>query len=142
MESLNFSKEKFKQFLEEKVLTSIYPLPDAEIIKTPSTRPTRPNLQSAGTKPLSAEPIREIKQNVVNAKDGRKKVETPAQWPNSVHGVLAMNFKNQTKWGTGILIGPNIVLTAGHNLYDHDLQAYADLASMQWSKYSIWRYRS
>jgi len=36
-----------------------------------------------------------------------------------------------TSWGTGVLIGPNIVLTAGHNLYDYQKEVYADAESIQ-----------
>jgi len=43
-----------------------------------------------------------------------------------------MKFNNDTtSWGSGTLIGPNIFLTAAHNLYDYDKKVYAELKTMQ-----------
>ena len=43
------------------------------------------------------------------------------QYPYSAIGMLAMRFKDQNKnqdyFGTGFLVGPNIVLTCAHNCY-------------------------
>jgi V8-like Glu-specific endopeptidase len=51
--------------------------------------------------------------------DGRKMVEKTFEFPASVHGVVRIDTGDgkTEQWGTGILIGPNMVLTAAHNLY-------------------------
>jgi V8-like Glu-specific endopeptidase/TPR repeat protein len=41
------------------------------------------------------------------------------KWPERIHGYLAIEYSNGNPGsGSGILIGPNHVLTAAHNLYD------------------------
>ena len=67
----------------------------------------------------------------MNLVDGRNQVLTTSQWPYSVHGLVAIKFNDTTSWGSGTLIGPNIVITAGHNLYDYDEKVYAELEAMQ-----------
>lgn len=79
---------------------------------------------------LNAQPVKEENEAVVNARDGRAQVLNTTKWPNSVHGVVAFRIEGIKYWGTGILIGPNIVLTAGHNLYNHNKRVYANLESL------------
>ena len=122
----NHDLEKFRQFLESKVLISIYPSPDSQTIKVPSTKPAaRETSQSIHRVVLNQE------KNEENDFDGRTQILATGEWPYSVHGVIAFRFSNFTSWGTGILIGPNVVLTAGHNLYDHKYKVYSELESMQ-----------
>ena len=121
--------EKFKQNLKEK-LTSIYPSPKTQVIKTASRRPTKPAPQNLQRLKLNAKPIEESNEDRVNAFDGRTQVLTTSKWPYSVHGLVSMKMKNADCCGSGIMIGPNVVLTAGHNLFSHKLKAYADLETM------------
>lgn len=51
--------------------------------------------------------------------DRRKKIQTPEKFPFSPTGVVSIKFGEDTYYGTGIIIYPMIVLTAGHNVYDH-----------------------
>jgi len=89
-------------------------------------------LQSIQRIDLDAQPIDEkILESIVNKTDGRIQVTKTEEWPYSVHGVVAMTFNGHTAWGTGTLIGPNIVLTAGHNLYDHTHRCVPDRKSIQ-----------
>jgi len=120
--------QKFRQFLEKMLLTDADPSPNAETIKTISRSPTKPAPQSVQKIILDAQPVEE---GFVNAFDGRSQIFTTSKWPYSVHGLFVFKFNNIENWGTGTLIGPNIVLTAGHNLYSHKFKAYADLESMQ-----------
>jgi len=76
-------------------------------------------------------PAGESNQSIVNGFDRRTQTLATAEWPNSVHGVIKFQIKNISEWGTGILIGPNILLTAGHNLYCHRRKAYAELESLR-----------
>jgi TPR repeat protein/V8-like Glu-specific endopeptidase len=46
-------------------------------------------------------------------------------WPYSIHGRLQMIFQKETLMGSGVMVGPRHVLTAGHNLYDHDRGGWA-----------------
>lgn len=48
---------------------------------------------------------------------GRIKDPQTQEWPYRIHGHMIMKFLHDTYTGTGILIGPNHVLTAGHNLF-------------------------
>lgn len=57
---------------------------------------------------------------ILGTKDRRQHVEEAEKWPWRVHGHLEMVFSDTTRYiGTGTLVGPRHVLTAGHNLYDH-----------------------
>jgi len=122
--------KRFKQDLEKK-LVSIYPPPGNQVIKTASRKPTKLAPQSFQEVSLSAKPVQGTKEVNVNAIDGRVQVPTTSKWPYSVHGLLAMKFQGAMRYGTGIMIGPNIVLTAGHNLYNFESKTYAHLKSMQ-----------
>jgi len=125
--------EKFKKKLEKRLQLQkvpFYPSPNTTVIKTKSKRPTKPALQQAQRLDLHAEPQGK-NQSKINASDGRTQVLTTSQWPNSVHGVIAFKRNRITTWGTGILIGPHIVLTAGHNLYDREAKAKTDVKSLQ-----------
>ena len=124
--------EEFKLLLEEKILTKIYPSPDAQAIKVQSRRPTKPALQHVQRFELHAQPMKGENESNINAFDGRTQVLTTAKWPNSVHGVLVFKHNNITTWGTGILIGPHVVLTAGHNLYNYKRKEYVEVQSMQY----------
>lgn len=53
---------------------------------------------------------------LIEGKDRRKKVENSSAWPYSVHGRLLSNFTGKRYVGSGTLIGPHFVLTAGHNV--------------------------
>ncbi|WP_032113515.1 NB-ARC domain-containing protein [Candidatus Paracaedibacter symbiosus] len=58
------------------------------------------------------------KQSGSSSSDNWGQVLYPSQWPHRVHGHLMMRFeKEEITVGSGILVGPNHVLTAGHNLY-------------------------
>jgi len=124
--------EKFKEDLEKQLqVVDLYPLPDAEVIKTRSRRPTKSTPQHVQKIELHAQPIQDKNEKVVNAIDGRMQILETTKWPNSVHGVIAFKFNNITTWGTGVLIGPHIVLTADHNLYNHDIKTYTGVESLQ-----------
>ena len=130
MNSSQNNLEKFEEFLKAAALKSIYPPPHYNVIKTLCKRPIEPLLQSAKKSP-SQQPIKEAQRLTSETGDGRERIEKTAEWPNSVHGLVAVDFDNTRCWGTGILIGPNIVLTAAHNLYDFDKRIYAKLETMQ-----------
>jgi V8-like Glu-specific endopeptidase len=54
--------------------------------------------------------------------DGRTQVGWPKiqEWPYRSHGHLIMKYDYGTHTGSGVLVGPHHVLTAAHNLYDHN----------------------
>jgi V8-like Glu-specific endopeptidase len=53
-------------------------------------------------------------------KDGRVRVFQTGEWPYRVHGHLIMTFASGNQYvGSGTMVGPSHVLTAGHNLYSH-----------------------
>ncbi len=121
----SLEEEELKRYIEKK-LKSIYPPPNTRRIKSASRVPTKSVPECAQRITLHAQTVGGTNENIVSAKDGRTKVEKPAKWPNSVHGVVSFKFNGAVHWGTGTMIGPNVVLTAGHNLYSHKYKAYAE----------------
>ncbi|WP_032114087.1 NB-ARC domain-containing protein [Candidatus Paracaedibacter symbiosus] len=70
-------------------------------------------------------------QSFSSVLDTRREVQAPSQWPHCVHGHLMMRFGDECLVvGSGILVGPNHVLTAGHNLFD--LRKKSKWASEVW----------
>lgn len=62
------------------------------------------------------------KESAPQGKDHRTKVslEKRQKWPHSIHGHLIAEFSDKKRFvGTGVLVGPNHVLTAAHNIYNH-----------------------
>ena len=64
-----------------------------------------------------------------STQDKRERIENTEVWPNSVHGLVHSLYQNGINnlelWGTGTMIGLNLVITAAHNLYNHDLEKEA-----------------
>ena len=55
------------------------------------------------------------------SQDGRTRIIKTGDWPYRVHGHLIMTFSNGNQYvGSGTMVGPSHVLTAGHNLYSHN----------------------
>jgi V8-like Glu-specific endopeptidase len=52
--------------------------------------------------------------------DGREKINNPALWPYCAHGRLEIDLPEGSGHGSGVLIAPNIVQTAAHNIYNQD----------------------
>ena len=60
----------------------------------------------------------------------RTSFENASTFPYSVHGLVRVELGNGSYiTGTGILIGPDLVLTAAHNIYDvkETKQKYASI---------------
>jgi V8-like Glu-specific endopeptidase len=55
--------------------------------------------------------------------DVRARVESTKKLPYSAIGLLVMTFDNGTYIGTGAVVGRNIILTAAHNLYFHEISS-------------------
>jgi V8-like Glu-specific endopeptidase len=54
-----------------------------------------------------------------SVKDKRERYFKTKSFPQSAIGVvLIKHSENETTWGTGVMIGPDIVLTAAHNVYN------------------------
>lgn len=69
---------------------------------------------------IATEPVSGA-ERVLGSRDRRVKVSAPKDWPWRVHGHLELNFGPKSTYiGSGTLVGPKHVLTAGHCLYDHD----------------------
>jgi V8-like Glu-specific endopeptidase len=60
-----------------------------------------------------------VLMRVVVEQDGRTQVTQTTEWPHRIHGQLTMLFGGSEYGGSGVLIGPHHVLTAGHNVYSH-----------------------
>jgi len=133
MGSFQSKQKKLEKFLANKAFIKMDPAQSASLNKTRSRKPIKPRLQNAQKIAFDAKPSEEIIERVINNPDLRKQVLRTDEWPHSVHGVVSMCFPGESlpSWGTGTLIGPNVVLTAGHNLYDFKKKVYAELKSLQ-----------
>lgn len=58
-------------------------------------------------------------------------IENPTVWPYSVHGRLLTSCQGHTYIGSGILIGPQLVLTAAQNVYKRYSNREVDKNSMK-----------
>lgn len=130
-------EERAKNLIEKAILKSLkdkpLPLFKKEDIKfTKSQKPVSPMLQSASFVSLYGIPIEEksfqneiVIKRIVPGQDGRKRINQTDVWPHSVHGIVAIRFRNMSLdsygFGSGTLIASNLVLTAAHNLYEREL---------------------
>ncbi len=126
-------KKRIKQFLEETLL-AIYPPTHTSEIRTLCRKPIRSVPHNVTEITFRAQPVGND-ERIPSIIDSRNPVRETSQWPNSVHGVIRFKMTKDPNehehWGTGILIGPNIVLTAGHNIYSHGKDDYSKLESME-----------
>lgn len=60
------------------------------------------------------------KNENVYGPDTRKKIEETRKYPYSCIGLVTGRFGTIISNGSGCLIGPDIVLTCAHNLYDRE----------------------
>ena len=58
-----------------------------------------------------------VLMRLVQGKDGRTPVENVNRWPYRVHAQLMIYFNGGSGGGSGTLVGPRHILTAGHNVY-------------------------
>ena len=69
--------------------------------------------------------IKSNNESFTVGKDNRKKVENPEAYPHSANVYIEMNFGDDISVGSGVMIGPRHVLTAGHNAFNQDSQSWA-----------------
>ena len=55
-------------------------------------------------------------EKIIDLSNDRRQKIINMEWPYSTQGRISMTFKLGKCWGSGTLIGPNLVLTAGHNI--------------------------
>ena len=68
--------------------------------------------------PLSTQEIKPMRGGAIIGEDKRVQISNTNTDEWKVHGQLSMVFGDKTYTGTGTLVSPWHVLTAGHNLYD------------------------
>ncbi len=66
---------------------------------------------------------------VMPGRDGRVKIDETRTWPYRTHGQLSIFFGREYG-GSGVLVGPHHLLTAGHNVYNHTQGRWADRISL------------
>lgn len=65
-------------------------------------------------------------------RDGRTRIQETTQWPYLLNGQLHMQYSDGRIYGgSGILVGPHHILTAGHNVYDVRKQEWANTISVR-----------
>ena len=55
---------------------------------------------------------------VVPNQDGRVRIQNTTAYPHSFHAHLTMKFGNKVYVGSGALVGPQHLLTCGHNIFE------------------------
>jgi len=84
------------------------------------------NKENATTISVPAKPLpKKVFKEIIPESDGRTRITDTHLWYSSVHGVVLATFSGKNYWASGTLIGPNIVLTAAHILYDAEIRAKA-----------------
>ena len=63
---------------------------------------------------------------VIGGSDNRTKVTDIAAEPYNAIVRLLMNVNGVEYRGTGFMVGSDVMLTAGHNIYDHETNKYCD----------------
>ncbi|MBL8676124.1 MAG: hypothetical protein JNJ47_01680 [Alphaproteobacteria bacterium] len=69
-------------------------------------------------------PLREgaVLKQITPGKDGRVRVMNPSELPYRFHGHMIIKFSNGKEYvGSGTLVGPHHILTAGHNIFSHKM---------------------
>ena len=92
------------------------------ILSTPSKKAKAPCQQSlrfgSNDKERAKSTQPEIILKNINNMDSRSRVLDPEEWPYRVHAQLHVFFADKTEgFGSGVLVGPRHILTAGHNVY-------------------------
>lgn len=63
-----------------------------------------------------------ILKKVIPGKDGRVRVINTSELPYRFYGHMIMEFSNGKEYvGSGMLVGPHHILTAGHNIFSHKI---------------------
>ena len=55
---------------------------------------------------------------IENISDSRELIKDTEEYPYCCIGLVTGKFDNNFSYGTGFLIGPRIVLTCAHNIYN------------------------
>ena len=81
--------------------------------------PTRKSKGIESTQKIDKE---EEKKEIASTKDTIQRYKNTCSFPQSVHGVIIVKQTEDgtPMWGSGVLIGTNIVLTAAYNIYDDE----------------------
>ena len=115
-----------KRLMDAQATLNVISLEDSQIL-TPSFNPNRiepsRNLRfswSAKPRQKKTSEVEAIDFDINPTNDQRIRYQFTNTFPRSVHGVIKIETSNANEcfWGTGIMIGPELVLTAAHNLYD------------------------
>jgi TPR repeat protein len=65
------------------------------------------------------------------SQNGRRQITQTTEWPYRIHGNLTMSEGGITYGGSGVLIGPHHMLTAGHNVYSFKRKKWKDNISVR-----------
>ncbi|MBY0293129.1 MAG: trypsin-like serine protease [Alphaproteobacteria bacterium] len=108
----DYTEEKF-QFEEEVIYPSIF----IPAMKPSERRPQRVfHSELDDTAVYVPRHLQGREERILDPLDKRRKKIDNIEWPYSAHGRISMAFKLGNCWGSGTLVGPNLVLTAGHNI--------------------------
>jgi V8-like Glu-specific endopeptidase len=70
--------------------------------------------------PYGQQQQEKVLMRVIPGEDGRIRIEKTTEWPYLFHGQLEMSYSDKNLYGgSGVLVGPQHILTAAHNIYDY-----------------------
>lgn len=94
--------------------------------KDPAARPKASELAEGLQQVLKPEGMVSLQESrIIKKANGIKIIPgTRVNYPFSAHGVVTRSSEESTFWGSGVLIGPNLVLTAAFNLWDQRNNRY------------------
>lgn len=84
--------------------------------------PTRKSIAKENSQNSIEEKKTETEKEINSIEKKGKRNTNTSSFPHSVHGVILVKKSEDDvpRWGSGILVGPDIVLTAAHNVYDDE----------------------
>jgi TPR repeat protein/V8-like Glu-specific endopeptidase len=101
---------------------------DATSISVPPYRPHEAPIQSVKMYKdhhLEELPYEKVLKRSADQQDGRQRIIETTKWPYCFLGQLSMFFSRGEYGGSGILVGPQHMLTAAHNVFDLDKKEWS-----------------
>jgi V8-like Glu-specific endopeptidase len=117
-------QDRINQSIEEEPLNLECALPSIPPSEEGITCQISPNLNLRS-------PSKPVFNELAPSPSEHIQIENPSAWPYSVHGRLLTSCERHTYIGSGILIGPELVLTAAQNVYKRYFNREVDKNSMK-----------
>jgi TPR repeat protein/V8-like Glu-specific endopeptidase len=115
-EEIDDKQDKEKEEKEKLVLSA--PPYRPQVMLEQSAQIYDGQLQSS---PYDRREQEKVLNSVKPGQDGRTRINNTTDWPYPFHSQLDITYAGGKNYGgSGILVGPQHILTAGHNIYDYE----------------------